>query len=153
MPLQRLSQDNGSLSVFFPLLNTPPPQDTLLKLTAYHSSNTITRYFYSTCGCHCFLNSHYDKKWHCLSGIIEQSQSSKAKNDIWPKNTLEVSRHYYVLDAIDGGLAPLLLNLNGRSIPTWSAAPQEPPEQDSFDLPHYNALWRRVLIVRYLKPG
>jgi hypothetical protein len=108
----------GSLGVSFPPLNSPPLQNTLLKLTAYHSSDTITRYFCYTCGCHCFLNSHYDKKWHCLSGIIEQSQSSKAKNDVWPKDTIEVSRHDYVLDTIDGGLAPLLLNLNGRSIPT-----------------------------------
>jgi hypothetical protein len=130
----------GSLGASFPPLNSSPSQDTLSKPVAYHSSQVVTRYFCSTCGCHCVLFSHQRKKWCCLSGTIEPSPTFKASYNQWPKDTVKVSRHDYVLDTLDSGLAPVLLNLNGRSIPTWSATPQQSPQQTSFDLPHATIL-------------
>jgi hypothetical protein len=130
----------GSLGASFPQLKSSPSQATFSKLTAYNSSQIITRYFCSTCGCHCFILNHRSKNWYCLGGIVEPSSASN-KNDIsWPKDIIKVSRHDYVLDTLDGGLVPLLLNLNSRSIPTWSAGVPESPPKDSFDLPHATIL-------------
>jgi hypothetical protein len=129
----------GSLGISFPPLNAAPSSDTLSQLTAYHSSHGCTRYFCSTCGCHCFFLDRQHQKWYCLSGIIEP-RSSKADNPLRPRDTVKISHHEYILDTVDGGLAPLLLNLKGRSIPTWSAAPQPPPQDGVFDLPHATVL-------------
>jgi hypothetical protein len=130
----------GSLGASFPPLKSSPSPDTLSKLIAYNSSQVLTRYFCSTCGCHCFLYNHQCERWYCLSGTVEPSAAFRASNNAWPKDTVKVSRHDNVLDTLDGGLAPLLLNLNGRSIPTWSATPQQPPNQHSFDLPYATIL-------------
>ena len=136
-PCRRIT---GSLGVSFPALNSSPSPEILSKLTAYHSSQVLTRYFCSTCGCHCFLLHQERKKWYCLGGIIEPSPALGGNKTQWPKDTLKVSRHQCVLDTLDGGLAPLLLNLNGRSIPTWFAAPDQVPREESFDLPHDTVL-------------
>lgn len=129
----------GVLGASFPRLNSAPSQDTLARLTPYHSSKDITRYFCSTCGCHCFISNHKFNRWTCLGGIIDQNYASQihAASNPWPVDIIKISYHDFVLDTIDGGLAPLLLNLNGRSIPTWSAGgPESPPPGTPFDLPH-----------------
>ncbi|KIX08580.1 uncharacterized protein Z518_03236 [Rhinocladiella mackenziei CBS 650.93] len=141
---------SGSLGIAFPLLKEPPPQETLSKLTGYNSSQKLTRYFCPTCGCHCFHINHHSQKWYCQGGNVEPSpafESSNSHTDIlWPKDTVKISHHDFVLDTVDGGLTPLLLNLNGRTVPTWSAAsPPQPPSpqqegHDSFDLPHETVL-------------
>lgn len=126
----------GSLGTFFPRepLNSSPSRASLSQMTDYNSSNHTTRYFCSTCGCHCFVVNHQQKEWYCLGGIVESIEANSAA---WPKDTCKVFRHDYVLDTLDGGLTPLLLNLNGRFIPTWVAAAQEP---SPFDLPHATIL-------------
>ncbi|KUJ15432.1 uncharacterized protein LY89DRAFT_686187 [Mollisia scopiformis] len=114
---------SGSLGASFPPLKSPPPEATLSRLTAYHSSDIITRYFCSKCGCHCFIFHHPRKKWYCLGGVVEPSPSPEAHNVSGPKNTIQVSLHEYVSDTLDGGLAPLFHNLGGRFIPIYTAAP------------------------------
>lgn len=123
-------QTTGSLSPSFPPLNSSPAEDTLSRLKGYRSSDIITRYFCSKCGCHCFLFHHPRNKWYCLGGIIEPSPSFQLDNASWPKNIIKVCHHEYIADTIDGGLTPVLLTLGGRSIPTWTAAP------GSTKLPH-----------------
>jgi hypothetical protein len=130
----------GSLGASFPLLRSSPSQETLSKLTAYHSSEHVVRYFCSTCGCHCFCLVLNNQQWSCLAGIIEADPSTKAKNEPWPEDVIKVSRHEYVLDTIDGGVTPFLLNFNGRLVPTWTDVPQEGPQAESFDLPHESIL-------------
>lgn len=126
----------GSLGASFPQLKSSPPQNLLSQLTAYHSSSTVTRYFCSTCGCHCFAQSHQIDQWYCLSGIIEPSTTNTISTSAWPKDTIHISQHSYILDTIDGSLTPFLLNLNNRTIPTWSAA----PGSSEFDLSHSTIL-------------
>jgi hypothetical protein len=142
----------GSLGAAFPQIKSSPSEATLSKLTAYNSSKIITRYFCSICGCHCFVLNHGSKNWFCLGGIIEPSSASNTNNTSWPKDTIKISRHDYVLDTLDGGLVPLLLDLNGRSIPTWSADAQEPPQDDSFDLPHATILSLPSNSISHLPP-
>lgn len=130
----------GTLGASFPPLGSSPPQDTLSKLTAYHSSEQLVRYFCSTCGCHCFCVVRSSEQWYCLGGIIESSPSAKANNIPWPKDTIKISSHRHILDTLDGGITPFLLNLDGRSLPTWSGAPHHGPQAESFVLPHASIL-------------
>lgn len=73
------------------------------------------------CGSYCFISTH-QKNWFCTSGIIERSVSSEAEEITWPKDTVKITCHDHVLDTIDGGMTPFLLNINGRTLPTWPAA-------------------------------
>lgn len=131
----------GLLSASFPPLKSSPSQDALSKLTPYLSSPGLTRYFCSTCGTKCFAHNRRSERWSCLAGTIEQTPSSKAENVPWPKDTVKVWYHDYVADTLDGGLVPLQLNLNGRSLATWAVeGPEPPPEDGSFDLSHETIL-------------
>jgi hypothetical protein len=130
-------QTTGALGAVFPILNSSPSKDTLSKLTAYHSSGIITRYFCSNCGCSCFVHNQEQNGWFCLGGIIDPKVDAlEGVHATWPRDIIKVSRHDFVLDTVDGGLVPILLDLNGRSVPTWSAAAGEDREPDSFDLSH-----------------
>jgi hypothetical protein len=122
---------HGSLGTSFAPLSSSPASDVLSKLTAYHSSPKATRYFCSTCGCHCFHHNKRIKQWFCLGGIIELDSCFNENPKSRPKDTVQISGHDFVLDTIDGGLAPIMLNLGGRSI---SAS------QDSIDLSHETVL-------------
>jgi WD40 repeat protein len=85
------------------------PHGTLSKLIAYHSSQVLTRYFCSIYGCHCFLFSHQRERWYYLSRTIEPSTAFRANHNPWLKDTVKVSRHDYILDIVDGKLAPSCL--------------------------------------------
>jgi hypothetical protein len=110
----------GSFGASFPPLISSLSKTTVTRLTAYKSSEKITRYFCSSCGCHCFLFHHPRNKWYCLGGVIEKRQTSKTSG---LENITEVKLHEYVSDTVDGGLTYLLSNLGGRSIPVWSDEP------------------------------
>lgn len=139
----------GSLGATFPPLRPPPSEDTISKPKGYKSSDATTRYFCSKCGSHCFVLGHKQKEWYCLGGVIEPKPASKASQAPWPEDTVRVSRHDFVLDTVDGGLVPFMLTLNGRSIPTWSAAAQE---KASFDLPHDTILSLHSKAVSIIPP-
>jgi hypothetical protein len=77
---------HGSLGTSFAPLSSSPTSDVLSKLTAYHSSQKATRYFCSTCGCHCFHHNKRIKQWFCLGGIIEPNYSLNENAKSWPKD-------------------------------------------------------------------
>ncbi|PVH81202.1 hypothetical protein DL98DRAFT_458406 [Cadophora sp. DSE1049] len=128
----------GSLGMAFPPLRASPSPETLAKLTGYKESEKSTLYFCPKCGCYGFIST-YQKNWFCTAGIIEQSTSSKADAVSWPNNIIKVSCHDFILDTIDGGMTPFLLNLNGRTIPTWPAAVDKSPDA-KYDLAHEDIL-------------
>ncbi|RDW62419.1 hypothetical protein BP6252_11852 [Coleophoma cylindrospora] len=130
----------GSLGASFPKLSSAPSQDILSKLTAYKSSEVVTRYFCSQCGCHCFALNQQETQWYCLGGIIEQNPSNNLDSAPRSADTIKISRNEFVLDTIDGGLAPILIDLNGRTIPSWATAPDKLPMQVPFELPHSTVL-------------
>lgn len=126
----------GSLAVSFLLLNSSPSPATLERLASYRSSHTATRYFCPTCGCYCFYRDIQREKWYCLSGIVEQNTYTLARTE----NVTGVMHHIYVPDTVDGGLAPFLLQLGDRSIPTWATSPPDLALQEQFDLSHATVL-------------
>jgi hypothetical protein len=116
----------GSLAVSFLPLSHGPSIETLSRLTAYRSSAILTRFFCSICGCQCFLQHHQPHdQWYCLSGVVEQSPESKAKDERWPTNIVRIHSHQFVSDTVDDGLTPCWLSLGGRSVPAWSMATPE----------------------------
>ncbi|KAH7416837.1 hypothetical protein BKA64DRAFT_656344 [Cadophora sp. MPI-SDFR-AT-0126] len=128
----------GSLGMAFPPLRASPAPETLAKLTAYKESEKSELYFCPKCGCYCFIST-YQKNWFCTSGMIEKSPSSENETVAWSNDVVKISCHDFVLDTIDGGLTPFLLNLNGRSIPTWQAAANKSPGT-KYDLTHEEIL-------------
>lgn len=125
----------GALGVPFSPLKTSPSAATLNKLQAYRSSDVVTRYFCPTCGCFCVFYTAPRNQWYFVSGAIEHHPAIETPTE--PNSIFKVMRHAHILDTKDGGLAPFLLQLGNRSVPTWAGVP--PPmsaSQDSFDLPH-----------------
>ncbi|KAL2072652.1 hypothetical protein VTL71DRAFT_11995 [Oculimacula yallundae] len=125
----------GTLGLAWPPLRSSPSPEIIAKCTAYQSSKKSTLYFCLTCGSQCFVST-YGKNWFCVAGIIEQTNSSKENGEPWPKDIIKISYHKYVSDTIDGGFTPFLLDLNGRSIPTWSGQPDASFLAGSYDFPH-----------------
>lgn len=129
----------GALSVAFSPLKSSPSQSTLSKLQAYRSSDIVTRYFCPKCGCSCVFYTAPRNQWYFISGAVECVPTTEDPSE--PHNIFRVMRHAHILDTKDGGLAPFLLQLGNRSVPTWAGIP--PPmtaSQDSFDLPHEKIL-------------
>lgn len=129
----------GALGVPFSPLKSSPSAITLDKLQAYKSSDTVTRYFCPTCGCSCVFYTAPRTQWYFISGAIEHNPAIEAPAGL--NNIFKVMRHAHILDTKDGGLAPFLLQLGDRSVPTWAGIP--PPlsgPQGSFDLPHEKVL-------------
>lgn len=81
----------------------------MAKLSAYQFTAGCIRYFCSTCGSHCFVD-HPEKEneWYCLGGIIDPPESTPVKDII------SITSHAYIDDAVDGGVAPLLLSLSNN---------------------------------------
>lgn len=125
----------GAFSASFSPLKSSPSATTLDKLQAYRSSNIATRYFCPTCGCSCVFYTAPRDQWYFMSGAIEHIPAIETTAE--PGNIFRVMRHAHILDTKDGGLAPFLLQLAGRSVPTWAGIP--PPmsaSQEAFDLSH-----------------
>ncbi|KUL91333.1 hypothetical protein ZTR_01839 [Talaromyces verruculosus] len=131
----------GALSVPFSPLKSSPSTTTLNKLQAYASSDIATRYFCPTCGCSCVFYTAPRDQWYFMSGAIEYNPDIEAPQES-KNNIFKVMRHAHILDTKDGGLAPFLVQLGDRSVPTWAGIP--PPmsaSQDSYNLPHEKILF------------
>ena len=86
----------GSLGASFPGLNSAPSEKSLSRLTPYHSSDKLTRYFCSRCGCHCFVAVHSRGSWCCLGGMLERnSDESGSEKNVVLKDTVKVLTHEY----------------------------------------------------------
>jgi hypothetical protein len=88
----------------------PEPTIDLSTLTAYKSSEPLTRYFCSTCGAH-FLG--------CVQLSDEQiwfvsAASVDAEEAVW-----NFAGHVFVGSTGDGGMAPLLHNIGGKELGLW----------------------------------
>ena len=98
-------------------LDTAPSTEALEKCTVYRSSKTHDRYFCSTCGCKTFVHGHHRSDgsvrgdWFIFGGCIDPPA------DVG--RILDVTCHAYVSDAVDGGMAPFMIKLDGRDIPCF----------------------------------
>lgn len=71
-----------------------------------------------------------------MAGNAELNSDEKGSD-----NLIKMLEHIFIPDTIDGGLTPCLLNVNQRSIPTWSGFPIDDTEPDIshaavLELPH-----------------
>lgn len=103
----------------------PEPVIDLSTLTAYKSSEPLTRYFCSTCGAH-FLGCVQlgdAKIWFASAASID------AEEEVW-----DFTGHVFVGSTGDGGLAPLLQEIGGKQLGLWEtwagkSAPWHPPDR------------------------
>ncbi|KAJ3511089.1 hypothetical protein NLJ89_g4298 [Agrocybe chaxingu] len=79
----------------------------LAGMTGYQSSSNVTRYFCKACSAHLFravsnTEADGDKKWAVAAGALETTDG-----------ILKVSRHTWVSDTLDGGIADHLRQIKG----------------------------------------
>ncbi|KAH7072590.1 Mss4-like protein [Paraphoma chrysanthemicola] len=101
-------RSTGTLSTAGAII--PDPIIDLSSVTAYKSSEQLTRYFCSTCGAH-FLGSIQlgeTRKWFVSAPSVD------AEEEIW-----DFSGHVFVGSTGDGGLAPLLQNIGEKELKSW----------------------------------
>ncbi|CAA7263868.1 unnamed protein product [Cyclocybe aegerita] len=97
-----------------------PPFD-LVGMTGYQSSPNVTRYFCKACSAHLFraLNDNEvdgGKKWAVAAGALETTNG-----------ILNVSRHTWVSDTLDGGIADHLRRIEGvGALPRYKEGPGSP---------------------------
>ncbi|KEF52403.1 uncharacterized protein A1O9_11644 [Exophiala aquamarina CBS 119918] len=133
----------GSLAAWFAGLKRSPSDKSMSSVTAYNATKTATRYFCNTCGCNVFVHMMEEGRWLACAGIVEvcvneqkgggdSSNEGKVlgkedlKEDRYGKEERVLSNpryHEYVGSAADGGLAPYMMKLGGRDIPSYTTEP------------------------------
>lgn len=117
----------GTLGLSFIRLKSSPTEKTLANLSSYSTSENITRFFCTTCGCHCFVHVKEPEHWSACSGIIERDPNSVENCEAWTKDVVKVIQHGYVNDTLDGGLAALFHNIGGRSVTCYGEGEEVKP--------------------------
>jgi hypothetical protein len=100
-------------------LGLASPPTSLASLTNYNSSQRMSRFFCSTCGAHVFAEDKSTGEYWVGSGTVEHS-----------RDVVEITRHEWVGDTHDGGLATYLTRCGQRGL----AAYVEDSEQQIMDL-------------------
>lgn len=88
----------------------PEPIVDLSTLTAYKSSEYLTRWFCSTCGAHLFGTFEVGgaKKWFVSAPSVD------AEEEVW-----DFAGHVFVGSTGDGGLAVLMREIGGKEMGLW----------------------------------
>lgn len=92
----------------------PPPD--LSKLTAYVSSNILTRRFCSTCGTQLFLKYSADGVWCVSTGTLDRSDG-----------IVDFKGHMWIEDTRDGGGSGWILSTNSKPMERWLVEPHKSP--------------------------
>lgn len=101
-------RSTGTLSTAGAII--PEPLINLSTLTAYKSSEQLTRYFCSTCGAHSLGSFRLGDttKWFVSAPSVD------AEEEVW-----DFAGHVFVGSTGDGGLATLLQNIGGKAQGLW----------------------------------
>ena len=104
---------------------TKMPTGLASRLSAYHSSTEVSRYFCSRCGSHMLVKNNQSEKWFINSGIVE----SLSPAYVGGLNTglEELIQHEFVADTGDGGLAVCLSEHGGHRVSCFAAGPDQSP--------------------------
>lgn len=132
----------GSLGTWFAALKGRPSDKSMSNVTTYNATKIANRYFCKNCGCNVFVHMVEEGRWLACAGIVEVSvndqkvgddkpgvgkESREQKEDRYGKEERNLSHpgyHEYVGSAKDGGLAPYLMKLGGRDIPSYDTDPR-----------------------------
>ena len=107
---RRISGSLFTSYVAVPAANAPPD---LRNLTAYKSSNILTRWFCTTCSTHLFLEYSADGAWWTSTGTLDRSNGIVSfKGNMW------------IGDTIDGGASDWIRQLDDRTAERWLTEPQ-----------------------------
>ncbi|KAK5168380.1 uncharacterized protein LTR77_006950 [Saxophila tyrrhenica] len=122
----------GALFAGFADLPSPPTAEILNKCTAYHTSDTHTRYFCSKCGTKLLVNAHHfrdgrhrddSEAWFVVASAIDPPKNANA-------DVLQVESHMWLSDTADCGVAPLMRQLGDRRLPCYGVSTDEIPDAD-----------------------
>ncbi|RMZ32323.1 hypothetical protein D0859_03520 [Hortaea werneckii] len=111
---------------YLPTAYQPAPS-LLERLRSFHFSNTITQYFCPQCGTHMLVR--YQKRDQSFSGEATWAVATGTLESI--EGVVEVARHIFVADTLDGGFADFLPDVNDQRIERW---PQHPGKNQQLPL-------------------
>lgn len=92
----------------------PPPD--LSNLTAYVSSNILTRRFCKTCSTQLFLEYSADGAWWVSTGTLDRSDG-----------IVDFNGHMWIEDTHDGGGSDWIPTVGSKPLERWLVAPHESP--------------------------
>ncbi|KAF1812883.1 DUF636 domain protein [Eremomyces bilateralis CBS 781.70] len=104
----------SSYARYPPLSQTPRPD--LSALTAYRSSDILTRYFCTTCGTHMYLEYDDDGHFEIATGLLA---GLAVDPDRPPMSIVKHVGHMWIEDTEDGGASDWISDLNGKSAERW----------------------------------
>jgi len=111
---RRISGSLFTSYVAVPAANGSPD---LRNLTAYKSSNILTRWFCTTCSTHLFLEYSADGAWWTSTGTLDRSNGIVSfKGNMWIEDTL------------DGGASDWIPQLGDRLAERWLTEPHSSAE-------------------------
>lgn len=90
-----------------------PAPSALEGLASYNSSDNVTRYFCTSCGCHMLDYAKSEGQWHIATGVVEKSEG-----------VFEFKEHLFVTSTKDGGLSDWLLRIGGGLLKRWEGQPE-----------------------------
>lgn len=102
---------------YFPIAQSNIPPNTA-GLTAYKSSNILSRYFCSTCSTHLYCRYNSDGHFEASHGTVEGST-----NDLF-----DFAAHGWIEDTKDGGGSVWLQKYKGKTMSRWMVEWNESPE-------------------------
>ncbi|KAF2432754.1 hypothetical protein EJ08DRAFT_584957 [Tothia fuscella] len=96
-------------------LDNPAPK--LESLTAYHSSDILTRWFCGSCGTHMYLEYKHDGHFEVSHGSVKDSEG-----------VLEFMGHMWIGDTKDGGASDWMPTFGGKAAKRWLGEPENSDE-------------------------
>ncbi|KAI9808059.1 MAG: hypothetical protein M1827_007524 [Pycnora praestabilis] len=103
---------SGVLCTSYVIIPTPPHD--LTELTAYNTSEALTRYFCTHCGTHMFAYHKPSDTWKAATGILDKSEG-----------IVRVESNMWIGDTKDGGLADFLPSIGGRILKRWKGQAEQ----------------------------
>jgi len=93
----------GSCGVTYIIAPSKQPIDiTKFNLTSYETTDRLTRYFCSTCGCHVLVKVSHNQSWHLATGLLDRTEGIV--------NWINCK---WVEDTLDGGISVWLKEITG----------------------------------------
>ncbi|KAF2814988.1 uncharacterized protein BDZ99DRAFT_458940 [Mytilinidion resinicola] len=93
------------------------PKPDLDSLTAYASSDILTRYFCPTCGTHLYLKYNSDGHLSVSTGSLDRTDG-----------VVEFKGHMWISDTNDGGASDLIPSINETPLKRWASEALTSPE-------------------------
>ncbi|KZF22881.1 DUF636 domain protein [Xylona heveae TC161] len=103
-------------------IKVPSGPASLDNLTAFETSEFMTRYSCSTCGAQVFAYDTRESTWRVPTGLLDRTEG-----------IFEIQAHMWVGDTRDGGMSDWIPSISGRPLSRWLEAPEIEKSKELFE--------------------